>query len=122
VMSSFAPSNNGYLGGNPSMTAQHDTIVIDDRAYRIHNVVVYKFKMGDVEDPELYAAQPIYEWQQSEAGKWIMEKAIEPPMWHRQHDAMQWGHQFAITAKLKDVDYTFWTLKWADAVDSKIKL
>jgi hypothetical protein len=25
--------------------------------------------MGDVEDPELYAAQPLYEWQQTEQGQ-----------------------------------------------------
>lgn len=31
--------------------------------------------MGDVEDPDIYAAQPIYEWQQTEQGTWAMEHA-----------------------------------------------
>jgi hypothetical protein len=49
------------------------------------DVKVHEFNMGDVEDPDLYAAQPLYEWQQSEQGKWIMEHAVEPPFWHRTH-------------------------------------
>ena len=35
--------------------------------------------MGDVEDPEIYCAEPIYQWQQTPAGKWCMEKPqIQP--------------------------------------------
>jgi hypothetical protein len=29
--------------------------------------------MGDVEDPELYAAAPIIEWEKSEKGQWLHE-------------------------------------------------
>ena len=28
----------------------------------IHKIVVHKFSVGDVEDPDLYAAQPLWEW------------------------------------------------------------
>lgn len=34
---------------------------------------VHEFKMGDVEDPDIVVAQPIYEWQQTEFGKWCMK-------------------------------------------------
>jgi hypothetical protein len=120
-MSSFAVPDNGYLVGDAPSGRTFETMVIGDRAYRIHNVVVYKFKMGDVEDPDLYAAEPLWQWQQSEVGKWVMEKAIETPMWNRVTDPYNYGYQYAVTAKLKDVDYTFWTLKWASTVDSKVK-
>ena len=30
--------------------------------------------MGDVDDVEVYAAQPIYEWLQTDAGKWVNER------------------------------------------------
>jgi len=86
--------------------------VINGVAERIHKVVAHRFKMGDVEDPDLYAAQPLWEWQESEQGRWIMEHAIDQPEWHRQHDVMNYGYDFAITAKLRGRDYTFWTLKW----------
>ena len=48
----------------------------------IHKVVVYRFYLSDVEDPDLYAAQPMWEWQQSEQGKFVMEHAVDEPEWH----------------------------------------
>jgi hypothetical protein len=38
-------------------------------------MIVHRFRMGDVEDAQLYAAGPIIMWQQSEAGAWVMEQA-----------------------------------------------
>jgi hypothetical protein len=87
-------------------------MVIGNKAYKIHKVPVYIFSVGDVEDPEIYAAQPIWEWQQTEAGKWVMAKSVEVPMWSRYMDAMNYGYKYAITAFLKDEDYTYWCLKW----------
>ena len=67
----------------------------------IHEVVVHRFRMGDVEDPDLYAAQPLWEWQESEAGKFVMEHAVETPIWHRQADLQNYGHQYVIVAELE---------------------
>jgi hypothetical protein len=67
----------------------------------IHTVVVHRFNMGDVEDPDLYAAQPIYEWQESEAGKFVLEHAVETPIWQRQIDNVQYGWQYVIIAELE---------------------
>ena len=79
--------------------------------------VVHTIRMGDVEDPDLYAGQPLMEWQESEMGKWVMERAVDTPEWHRHNNQMEWHTQYAVVAKLKDVDYTFWTLKWGNQVD-----
>ena len=103
----------GYLREAPKKVT-HKYMVIDDRVHEIHNAVVHTFSMGDVDDPILYAAQPLIEWQNSEPGKWIMEHAVETPMWHRQQDAMNWGHTFAVTAKLKAKDYSYFLLKWGE--------
>lgn len=103
--------DSGYLGETPS-NPTYEVMVIDGQARRIHKVVVHRFRVGDSEDPEIYAAQPLIEWERSEEGQWIMNHAIEPPMWHRHLDYNTYGHQFAITAKLIDRDFTFWTLKW----------
>ena len=67
----------------------------------IHTVIVHKFDMADVEDPVLYAAQPIWEWEQSEAGKFVMEHAIDKPTWHKHMDPMFMGYRFIITAELE---------------------
>ena len=103
----------GHLGEAP-VKVTNKYMVIEDRVHEIHNAVVHTFSMGDVDDPILYAAQPLIEWQNSEPGKWIMEHAIETPMWHRQQDAMNWGHTFAVTAKLKAKDYSYFLLKWGE--------
>lgn len=101
----------GYIN-YPKGTIVNKYMVFEDKVHQIHRVVVYRFTMGDVEDPELYAAEPIINWQNSEMGKWVMERSIEVPMWHQQQDYNTFGYTFAITAYLKDTDYTFWTLKW----------
>jgi hypothetical protein len=85
---------------------------MEGKYVRIKEIVAHEFSMGDVEDPDLYAAQPLWEWQESEMGKWVMENAMETPSWHVHADPMTYGYRCAIRAKLKDVDYTFWCLKW----------
>jgi hypothetical protein len=50
---------------------------------KVSTIVVHTFKLGDVEDPDLYAAIPLGKWQDSESGKWVMEHAVETPWWER---------------------------------------
>ncbi len=96
------------------LTQQYN--LVHDRIVEVKEVTVHIFDLGDVEDPELYAAQPIYEWQQSESGKWVMDHAVEPPIWHRHLDQAMYGYKYKITARLKAKDYTFWQLKWGNRV------
>ena len=86
--------------------------IINDRVVKFTDVKVHEFNMGDVEDPDLYAAQPLYEWQDSEQGKCVMEHAVEPPFWHRTTDPYNYGYKYYIIARLKEQDQTYWTLKW----------
>ena len=86
--------------------------VIDDQVVRISNIVVHEFSMGDVEDPDLYAAQPISEWQDSEAGKFVMEHAVEKPYWTRTVDLHSYGHRYVIVARMRESDQTFFKLKF----------
>lgn len=112
-------ARNSGLVAKPRPIVTHDCIQIDDRIHQIHKVVVHRFRVGDVEDPDLYAAQPLWEWQQSEMGKWVMDKSVDTPEWHRQASSfLLWGFEYCVTAKLKGVDYTFWQLKWGLTVDT----
>ena len=106
----------GYLG-EPKGTRLNDYMMIEDKVHQIHKVIVHRFRMGDVEDPDLYAAEPLWEWQHSEMGRWVMNKSVETPVWHRQHDQFNYGYQFAVEAFLKGADYSFWVLKWGNEVD-----
>lgn len=83
----------------------------------IHEVVVHRFRMGDVEDPDLYAAHPLWEWQESEAGKFVMEHAVETPIWHRQADLQNYGHQYIIVAELEKKKLSEFYLKFDKVKD-----
>ena len=50
--------------------------ILDGKPVRFRDVCVHTIKMGDVEDPDIYVAAPIWEWQQSDAGRFIMEHAV----------------------------------------------
>jgi hypothetical protein len=89
-----------------------ESLVVDGKVVVCRDVKVHEFTMGDVEDPDLYAAQPIHDWQQSEQGKWVMEHAIEKPFWHRSVDPASYGHKYYIIARLQEQDQTYWALKW----------
>ena len=78
----------------------------------LHKVVVHVFNLGDVEDPELYAAQPIWEWQQTEAGKFIMENAVETPSFKQHIDFLNYGYKYAIIAELEKKKLSEFYLKF----------
>jgi hypothetical protein len=105
-------SSRGWLGPIPTETIYRYTVV-GDRVEEAKEVVVHTFTMGDVEDPDLYAAEPLIQWQNSESGKWVMENAVETPMWHRQADPVSFGYKYAITAKLRGAKLTEWLLRHA---------
>ena len=84
----------------------------DDMVVETKEIIVHKFTMGDVDDPDLYAAEPLYQWQISEIGKWVMENALEIPVWHRQADPMQWGHSYIVTATFSSKKLTEYYLRF----------
>ena len=88
--------------------------IIGDKAVRFRDICVHEIRMGDVEDPDLFVADPIWKWQESDAGKFIMEHAIEKPYWTRQADISSYGHVYRIMARLSEQHETFWTLKWGN--------
>lgn len=81
--------------------------------------LVHTFRMGDNDDPEIYAAQPIWEWQQSEVGKWVMENSIEPPSYSIGASLDYMGYRCVIRAVLTEKDATFFNLKYCDQIDRK---
>jgi len=103
-------SNQGWLGPKPTKTI-YRYMTVGDRVEETREITVYEFTMGDVDDPDLYAAQPLWEWQESDDGKWIMENAVETPCWHRQADPYNRGYQYAIRAKLQGARLTEWLLR-----------
>lgn len=75
-------------------------------------VLVHEFLMGDNEDPEIYAAEPIYNWQQSDSGRWVMEHSCPEPSWTVSLDHNIYGYKVRIVANLTDEQRTFFQLKY----------
>lgn len=77
----------------------------------MQKVLVHTILMGDVEDPDLFVADPIWRWQQTEQGQWIMQHSVQQPMWERHIDPSTFGYRYHIMAWLQDADLTYWKLK-----------
>lgn len=90
----------------------YEVKIIDGVPRKIHKIVVHRFTLGDVEDPDLYAAEPLHKWEHSEQGQFIMSKAIETPEWRRNIDYQIYGYEYVVIAKLYDVDVTYYTLRY----------
>jgi hypothetical protein len=90
--------------------------VVEDNEYHrvdeIHKVVVHKFDLSDVDDPDIYAAGPMFEWERSEAGQFVMQHAIDKPEWHRHMDPMWMGYRYIIMAELESKKLSEFYLRW----------
>lgn len=78
----------------------------------IYKIIVYQGRIGDCEDPELYAAEPIWKWQQTDAGKFVMENAVEQPTYHTSIDHNTFGYKLAIVAELEKKKLSEFYLKF----------
>jgi len=82
----------------------------DSKNYKVH---VHTITIHDAEDPEIHIAEPIYNWQQTEKGKWVMEHSMPSPSFHRGNfDYSFYGYTYHICAYLNDKDYTYYRLKF----------
>jgi hypothetical protein len=86
----------------------------EQRVEECREIIVHSFSMGDVEDPDLYAAQPLYQWEHSETGQWVMKNAADTPTWHRIADLHSYGYQYQIRAKLMGPALTEWLLRYGN--------
>ena len=88
------------------------TKIIDGKPVRFRDVCVREITIGDVEDPDIYVGQNIWEWQQTAAGEFVMENAVEKPYWTRSTDYASFGHKYRIMARLSEQNETFFRLKY----------
>lgn len=90
--------------------------VVEDGEYRrvdeIHKLVVHKFDLSDFDDPDIYAAGPMFDWERSEAGQFVMKHAVDTPKWHKHTDPMFIGHSYIIIAELEAKKLSEFYLRW----------
>jgi hypothetical protein len=87
----------------------------------IHKVVVHRFNISDVDDPEIYAAEPIWRWEKSDPGKFVMENAVEIPVFHKTVNSSTYGYEDATTAELAAKKLSEFYLRWGKDGSDKIR-
>ncbi len=86
--------------------------IVGDRVEEIREVTVHEFIVSYVDDPDLWAAEPLYKWEHSEQGQWVMKNAYEKPVWHKMQDISQLNYKFIIRAKFLGSTLTEWLLRY----------
>jgi hypothetical protein len=76
--------------------------------------LVKEMHMGDVEDPYLYAAFPIHEWEQTEEYKWIREHLAEGEelVFYCDNNPSTYGIVIRVYAPLTGEALTYYNLKY----------
>lgn len=89
-------------------------VVLDEMVIETKEITVHTFQLGDVEDPDLYAAEPLYNWEKSDHGQWVMEHAMDTPAWYRATDPFNFGYQYAIRATFDTKTLTEYYLRFGN--------
>lgn len=76
-----------------------------------HTIKVYGFSVGDVEDPDLYAADPLLEFEKTERYKWL-KKHAEDVYWIRGPARFDLGFSYEVRAVLSEPNLILYKLKY----------
>jgi hypothetical protein len=75
--------------------------------------------MGDVEDPELYAALPLGEFMNTELGQWVKKNCLDPQYIIRP-DPATFGNRVTVYGEVNEKAEIFYQLKWGSHVDTLV--
>lgn len=89
--------------------------IVDDKVVEYQSLVVHRFNVPG-EDVAIESAEYLWQWENSEAGKWVMDHAVEVPIWHKTEDFASYMVKVIIVAKMTAKDATFWQLKWGNTL------
>jgi hypothetical protein len=67
--------------------------------------------MGDVDDPELYAALPLGEFMATEKGQWIRDNCADPQYIIRP-DPHSYGTKVIVYGQVHEKAAVFFNLRW----------
>jgi hypothetical protein len=86
-----------------------------DRVEEVREVTVFSFTLdGGIEDPEIMAAEPLYDWEHSEHGQWVMRNACDTPTWYKSIDPSSYNYKFIVRAKFMGPALTEMLLRYGD--------
>ena len=74
-------------------------------------MIFHSFILHDAEDPDIYAAGPILDWQKTEKGQWVMRHG-QALTYEINPDINTLGYRITIRGCLKSEDEVYYTLKY----------
>lgn len=74
---------------------------------------VHEFIVTDGDDPDLWAADIMYKWEQSEKGQWLSNHCRRQMIWERCLNHNIFGWQYRIVADLEGPALTEYLLRWS---------
>jgi hypothetical protein len=75
-------------------------------------ILVKEIAMGDCEDPYLYAAGPISEWECTEEAEYVKSHSTEQLVFYCDTSPENWGFVVRIYAELEGEALTYYRLKY----------
>jgi len=79
----------------------------------MRKIIVHSFLLSDSEDPEIYAADPILAFNETEKGQWLYEHSEIQMTYDILNDPMVMGYRVILHAWLSEQDLTYYNLKWS---------
>ena len=91
-----------------------ETKLIEGVPVRFRDVCVHTIRLGDVEDPELYAAQPLSDFLKTEKGQWLEQHSKEQMIYNVGPCPETYGWRVWVSAFLEEEDLTYFQLRWSN--------
>ena len=79
--------------------------------------IVHTIEMEEFEDPEIYAAAPILEFEKTDKGRWLMANSYKQLEFTIQPNSRTYGWKVLIWSYLNEQDLTYYSLKWGEVED-----
>lgn len=79
-------------------------------------MLVKEIRMGDCEDPYLYAAFPIAEWERTEEAEYVKSHSAEQLVFYCDASPEMFGFVIRIYAELEGEALTYYRLKYCNHV------
>ena len=77
----------------------------------MQKITFHSFRIGDTDEPELYAMYPIKEWLGTPKGEWVNEHCKDLS-WHLLPDEDNYGYKVILRGSITDHQATEYFLKW----------
>lgn len=78
----------------------------------IHKIVVHRFRISDVDDPDIHAASQLQHWRVSDPGSFVMKHAEDTPIYETHLDTWSYGYSCVVIAELEKAKLAEFYLRW----------